>query len=105
MENLGVSTADCSMLLLVQLDMGWMTMKVPFMLPFSHFTEQPGGTGVQAAQEGVDIHSPPQLACGSERGGSRMVVLYISCRNQSTSSGSCKLWTSSFSIPKNKNTK
>lgn len=33
-------------------------MKVPFMLPLGHFTEQLGGTERQPAQEGGDTHTP-----------------------------------------------
>lgn len=46
------------MMLLVQLDMGWMTMKVPFTQPLDHFTEQPGGTERQPAQEGDNTRTP-----------------------------------------------
>lgn len=33
-------------------------MKVPFTLPLGHFTEQPGRTERQPAQEGDDTHTP-----------------------------------------------
>lgn len=51
-------------------------------------------------RRGDDIHTPISASLCSKRGDSSMVVLYISCRNQSASSGTYKLWASNLSIPK-----
>lgn len=72
---------------------------VPFTLPAGYFTAREIQRDNQP-RRGDDIHVPISASLCSKHGDNRMGVLYISCRNQSASSGSNKLWASNLSIAK-----